>query len=100
MIFMILHRTARIHFYQCIHGQYDKHERQTGGRLATYLEHASVKEGQALVKHGNGLTFLQLQGLLEVLHRCHVVLAPRHSREHKGQKPRPESRKRENVRGT
>lgn len=59
--------------------------------MATYLEHAPVEEGQALVKHRNGLIFLQLQGLLEVLHRRHVVLA-RGQREHsvrsRGQKPR------------
>lgn len=58
--------------------------------MATYLEHAPVEEGQALVKHRNGLIFLQLQGLLEVLHRRHVVLAPR-QREHRvrsrGQNP-------------
>lgn len=50
--------------------------------MATYLEHAPVEEGQALVKHRNGLIFLQLQGLLEVLHRRHVVLA-RGQREHR-----------------
>lgn len=41
----------------------------------TDLEHSSVEEGEAFIKHGNGLILLQLQRPLKVLHGCHVILS-------------------------
>lgn len=42
--------------------------------ISQHLEQASVEEGEAFVEHGDRLILLQLQRLLEVLRRRHIVL--------------------------